>query len=263
MEQKKPQDNEVITVDLRHILRVLWYRAWIIALVGILAASAGFCYAKFMVQPQYSSSVLLYVNNSSFSVGDIGFSFSASDISAARGLVDTYTEFLKNRTTLERVIQKTEVDYTYQQLYSMINAQPSNETEVMRVTVTCGDPYEAARIANGIAEVLPIRVSEIVDGASMEVVDSAIPNLQKISPSISKYTLIAMLVGVLAAAGILAAVVVMDDTIHSEEMVLEICNYPILARIPNLQENPTDDYSYQYERSHARAASKREAGEEV
>lgn len=238
--------NEYYTIDLKHILKTLLQRVWVIVIAGFLAAAAGFSIASFTITPTYSASIKLYVNNSSISVGGASFSISSSQIVAAQNLVKTYTEILDSRTTLERVIDKTGVPYTYGQLSGKIRAVPSNDTEIMKVTVTTTDPYEAALIANCIAEVLPIRVSEIIDGASMEVVDSAIPNLNKVGPSITKYTVIGMLLGVLLAVAVLSIFAVMDDTIHDEDYVLQNYNCPVLAKVPNLLHSGGKSYNSYY-----------------
>lgn len=226
--------QEYYTIDLLHIAKYLWQRVWILILAGLVAAGIGFSYAGFAIAPTYSSSIMLYVNNSSFSLGNTNFSITASEITAAQSLVNTYAEILNNRTTLERVIEKADVDYTYEQLYRMIEAAPSNETEIMRVTVTAEDPYEAAKIANCIAEVLPVRIAEIIEGASMEVVDSAVPKLTKVAPSITRYTAVGLVLGVVGAALVLVIAALRDDTIHDEDYVLRTYDYPILAKIPDL-----------------------------
>jgi capsular polysaccharide biosynthesis protein len=129
----------------------------------------------------------------------------------------------------------------------MIVAAPSNDTEIMMVIVTTEDPYEAAKIANCIAEILPIRVSEIIDGASMEVVDSAIPELQKVAPSITTYTAVGLVLGVLLSIIALVIFALMDDTIHDEDYVLQNYNSPILAKIPNLINSGGKRYGYYYQ----------------
>lgn len=227
-------NEEYYTIDVLHIFKFILQRFWIILLSGILIAVLAFGFSAFVIAPQYSSSIMLYVNNSSFSLGNTNFSISSSEITAAQSLVKTYGEILNNRTTLERVIEKADVSYDYKQLMEMIESSPSNDTEIMRVTVTAENPYEASRIANCIAEVLPVRISEIVDGASMAVVDSAIPNLEKISPSITKYTAVGLILGVLLSCLILAIFAMMDNTIHDEEYILKTYDYPILAKVPNL-----------------------------
>ena len=239
--------KEYYTIDVMHIMKTLWNRAWIIALVGFLSAAIGFSFSAFVIKPTYSSSIMLYVNNNSFSLGNTDFSISSSQLTAAQSLVRTYSEILNNRTTLERVIDKTDAPYTYKELSKMIEAAPSNDTEIMRVTVTSEDPYEAARIANGIAEVLPMRVSEIIDGATMEVVDSAIPELEKIAPSITKYTAIGLVLGVFLSAVALVISALMDDTVHDEDYVLKNYEYPILAKVPNLLGSGNKHYGYYYQ----------------
>ena len=94
--------REYYTIDVLHILRSLWHRVWIIAVAGFLAAVIGFSYATFFIAPTYSSSIMLYVNNNSFSVGGTSVSISSSQIVAAQSLVRTYTEILMNRTTQSR-----------------------------------------------------------------------------------------------------------------------------------------------------------------
>ena len=242
--------NEYYTIDLMHILKTIAQKFWLVVLAGLLAAGIGFSYASFVITPTYSSSIMLYVNNTSFSLGNTSFSISSSQILAAQNLVKTYSVILNNRTTLERVIEKTNVPYTYQQLSGMIEAVPANETEIMKVTVTATDPYEAALIANCIAEVLPVRVSEIVDGASMEVVDSAIPELQKVAPSVTRYTAVGLILGALLAVAVLIVVALLDGTIHDEDYILQNYNCPILAKVPNLLRSGSKSYAYYYRDGH-------------
>lgn len=246
MEQEKIKSNarDYYVIDLAHIIKSVWQRIWVVALCSVLAAAIAFSVAAFAITPTYSSSIMLYVNNSSFTVGDLGFSISSSEISAAQSLVKTYTVLLKNRTTLEKIIDETKVEYTWEELYEMIDAAPVNETEIMEVTVTTTDPYEAEKIANGIARILPKRVSEIVEGSSMEVVDSAIAINKKVAPSITKFTAIGFVLGVVFSVALLVILALLDNTIHDEEYVLNNYGYPILAKIPDLLNTGTKKYAY-------------------
>ena len=241
MDNKEKLSNDYYTIDLLHIVKMLWKRIWVIILCGILGGGALFSYSAFVIDPQYSSSVMLYVNNN-VSLGNV--TISTSQINAAQSLLKTYIEILNTRTTLEEVIEKSGVDYTCAQLSGMIKAGPSNETEIMKVTVTTNDPYISADIANCIAEVLPERINVIIKGATMVPVDYAVPNLSKVAPSVTKYTFMGMLFGVLASAIILAIMAMLDDTIHDEDYVLHTYDYPILAKIPNLLGESTKKYGY-------------------
>lgn len=259
MERKDKNSREYYTVDLAHIGKALGRRIWLIGTCGVIAAIIGFILSAFVIAPTYSSSIKLYVNNSSFSLNNTNFSISASELTAAQSLVRTYGDILDSRSTLERVINKAEVDYTWEELSKKIECAPSNDTEIMRVTVTCEDPYEASKIANTIAEVLPVRISEIIDGASMEVVDSAVPNTKKVAPSITLFTALGLVLGMLLATLAVSVMAMMDDTIHDEEYILRTYNYPILGKVPNLVNPGNKAYGY-YSQNRQRSGHREEGG---
>ena len=244
--EKTEKRNSEFVIDQGFIFKSLLKRAWMIALAGVVAAAIAFVWSAFFIKPTYSSSILLYVNNTSISFGGASFSISASEITAAQSLVKTYGVILDNRTTLEEVKEKSGVEYNYKSLSKMIKYTNANGTEIMQVTVTCGDPNEAAKIANTIAEVLPVRVREIIDGASMAVVDSAVPNPSKVAPNITRYTEIGLLVGIVLSAAVIIVLAMLDNKIRDDEYILQNYDYPILARIPDLYNSGGSGYRYYY-----------------
>lgn len=255
MERQENNAKKYYTIDLLHIVRTLWRKIWVICLAVAIAGGIGFGLSAFIIKPTYSSTILLYVNNSSFSLGNTSFSISSSEITAAQSLVKTYGEILNNRTTLERVKDEADVDYSYEQLSKMIVSGSANDTEIMYVTVTATDPNEANAIANCIAEVLPVRIAEIIDGASMEVVDWSVTNDKKVAPSITQYTAIGMILGALLSTIVIVIIAMLDDRIHDEDYIIETYDYPILARIPNLVDTDNKHYGYYYQ---SRSSSKKE-----
>lgn len=247
MDKNDNAAREYYTIDMVHIFKSLFSRLWIIIIASVLSAAIAFSMAAFMITPKYSSSIMLYVNNSSFSLGNTNFSISSSEITAAQSLVKTYIVILESRTTIEQVASKSGTDYSYEDLLGMIEAQAVNETEVLKVTVTTEDPEESKKIVNCIAEVLPNRISEIIEGSSMEVVDLGVVNKQKVFPSITKYTAVGFIIGAALSVIILAIVAILDDTIHDEEYVLQNYDYPILAKVPDLLSSGSkSSYRYYY-----------------
>lgn len=231
------KNQEYVEIDLLHILQILWKRAWALALAIVIFGVAAFGYAAFIIKPSYQAKLMLYVNNSSISLGSTSFSISSADLTAAQSLVDTYIVILNTRTVLNEVIEESGVSYGYEELKSMISAQAENGTEVFSVTVTSNDPKEAKLIANTIAKVLPHKVANIVDGASMRIVDYAVTPQSKSAPSIPKYVAIGALFGLVLAAAVVIIIDFLDDTIHSSEFLRqEYPTIPILAGIPDLDE---------------------------
>lgn len=238
-------ENEIPEIDLIHIFELLMSKLWIIAVVGFIGAVSMFYYSTTMITPKYQSSSMFYVNNSNINIGSASFSISSADISASQSLVDTYIAILKTRNTLDTVIEKFDLDYTYAQLSSMITVTNVNSTEIFKVTVTSPDPTEACKIANAITEVLPDKISEIVTGSSARIVDYAAINPSKISPSISKYTLIGMLVGALLTAIVIVIIDFFDDTIKDDTYLLNTYDeIATLAVIPNLHSRHKASHYY-------------------
>ncbi len=238
--EKNVQDSD--TINLWFWAKALWRRAWAIVLITVITGAAVFGFTKLFIKPKYSSSVMLYVNNGDLSLG--GVSISASQLSAAQSLVDTYIAILDNRTTLIEIKEKAGVTDSWKDIKKMIEAEPVNGTEIFMVTVTTENADKSAKIANSVAEVLSIRVETIIDGCSVKVVDSAVPNTVQVSPSAVKNTVVGMLLGFIAACILFGILATLDDTIRSEDFITETYNLPILAKIPNLMFESRADYYY-------------------
>lgn len=247
-------DKEYIKIDLIKIAEGMIKRLWMIILAMAVCGSLAFSYAAFMVTPLYEASALMYVNNSSFSVGATSFSISSSEISAAKSLVDTYLVILETRLTLNEVIDRGELDISYEDLCKMISAGSVNDTEVFSVTVTSDDPQEAEHIANIIAQVLPDKIAGVVEGSSVSIVDYAVVPSEKVSPSISKYTIIGLMLGLLISGGIITVIEILDDQIRSEEYLLEnFPDIPLLTVVPDLIEDQSRKGYYYYHRREYRS----------
>ena len=234
MERRIENNEDVFVIDVFHLIKILWKRAWLIIMAGALCAALAFAYTTYFIVPQYSASILLYVNNRSVSIGSTSVSISASEISAAQSLVDTYIVILNNRTTMTEVAERSGLDYNYAQLMGMVSASGVEGTEIFKVKVTCDDPYEAAIIANCIADVLPERIADIIEGSSMRIVDSAVVNTGKVSPNITQKTTMGFLVGCMLSAMLVVLFYILDDTIHNDEYITNNYDIPILARVPDL-----------------------------
>lgn len=257
MDRQDKNNKEYYSIDVLHIAKTLWRRAWVVIVCACMVAAMGFALAKFVIAPTYSSKVLLYVNNSSISLGN--FSISASEQTAAQNLVRTYGVILNSRSTLNLVLDKAketdpDLDYKWQDLAAMLEYETANDTEIMKVTVVCEDPDDAELLANTIVKVLPDRISAIIDGATMNVVDTAVKGA-KVGPSITKFTAIGFVLGALLSVAVLTIMAVMDDTIHDEEYILNTYDYPILGKVPNLLNTGSKSYSYYSQKTPPRAGS--------
>ncbi len=245
------QEEAFYSVDLITLAKVLWKNILVIALVAVLAGSAAFGYTAFLVDPQYQATASLYVNSSTFSLGNTNFSISTAELNTSRSLVSIYLYILESRTTMEEVIKEAELNYTPERLRSMISSKSVSNTSAFEVTVTSSDPAEVELIANTIAKILPDRIAEIVDGTSVRIVDYAIIPARRSGPNLAKNTA----TGILAGAGISVAVIVLFSllTDRSREMISSADDlralFPdtmVLAMIPDMRVRGNEKYYSSY-----------------
>ena len=226
--------NDEIEVDLSRLFGALLKRAWLIGIVAVLCAVLTLVGTVLFVAPKYDSSTMFYVNNSSLSFDDMDVSISTGDISASKSLVKTYIVILNARETLNDVIDYAGVNRTYSEIKRMIHAEAVDSTEVFRVTVTSDDPVEAEQIADAIAYILPKRISNIIQGTTAIVVDSAILPLSSSSPNYTRNTMLGFLVGFIGVVAILVILELMDNTIRQEDDITQVSSHPILAAVPDM-----------------------------
>lgn len=257
MDEKEKNQRDEIEIDIGRVVRAVMNRAWRVVLVSVLCAAIAFGYTYQFITPLYQSAAMFYVNNNSFSVGDAALSITSGDLVTSRGLVDSYIVILKTRETLNEVIDYAGVDLSYGEVSGMISAAAVNETEIFRVTVTNPDPQEAEKIANAIAYILPKRISNIIDGTSAKIVDSAVVPAGPSSPSYTRNTLIGFLLGFLVSAGMIALKEIFDTTIRSEEDIDQVCPHPVLSLVPDMQSGGKKKSHYYYGYGEKKAKKKK------
>ncbi len=249
------KERDMIEIDLLKLVLILWRKAWAIVLAMIVMGGIAFGVTYNFIEPTYQSSVKVYVNNTNQN----NSTMTQSDVNLQRTLVQTYIVTLKSRTTLNEVIKQADLDYNFEELSGMISAQAVDNTEVFEVTVVSKDAKEAAEIANTIAEVLPTRISEIIESSSVKILDYAIINNEPVSPSYIKNIAIGALAGAVVAVALIFLQFVLDNKIHSEEYLIEHYKYPILAVIPDLTATSKNKYYKRKTPSKSSAKSGEEA----
>ncbi len=240
---KNQRESDYYEIDLLHLAKLLWSRVWLIVAAAAILGVLSFAYVKLFVTPRYEASTLMYVNNSASSGGESG-GISSSEINAAKSLVDTYAVILKSRTTLEAVINQTGVRYSYEQLSRMVRASSVNKTEFLSVTVNSTDPKEAKLIADAIADVLPDKISSVVEGSKVSVVDRAVLSNRRVSPNVKKYVEVGALLGLLLSSAAIILRDLFDDIIHDDGYLMQTYDTPVLGVIPDLISGTEGQTSY-------------------
>lgn len=236
------KDEEYI--DLLYLAQ-LFLRNWFsILLCALLFGAIAFGYTYRFITPMYKSSTLLYINNSSFSLGST--SISLADLNSSKSLVDTYIVIMKARTTVNEVMRRANLKYSYEHLRDMLSASAVNGTQIMEVTVTGPDPEENTVIANTMAEVLPEIVYDITDGSAVRIVDYAVVPARRSSPNIQKNILVGLLAGIVIRCFFIVVADFRNDQIEDSNFLSDTYSHPVLAVIPDLRMRSAGKGNYGY-----------------
>ena len=148
-------------------------------------------------------------------------------------MVKTYTQIIKSRKILTKVMKQSEKDYTMDQLQDMLEVASVSDTEIITIKVTSEYKEEARDLANTIASVFIEEIKETMQITNIRVIDEAIINSEPVSPK----TTLNCIIGVGAGffVGLLLAFIIesMNSKITNHEDVKRYLGVKTLGVIPH------------------------------
>ena len=257
---KRKDDTNVLYIS--DLFGTLWKKKYVILLGALIGAGLLFCYSSFFITPRYKASVTLYANNS---VTNEDSSYIAqSDLNASARLVSTYAAIIRSDDVMKSVIDAADLEISADVLAGLLDISAINSTEVFEITIEYTDPDKAAEIVNTLAEIIPERITSIVKGSSVEIINYAKVPTGISYPNYRKMISFGFLGGMVIAVVFLVIAEMMDTRIKTTSDFSR-WSYPLLTSVPDFNSN--DDYGYgkygRYGRKSAnRAKKKRDLPEE-
>ena len=219
---KKYEDFED-TIDLLALfLKIKSY--WYIVVTGILVgALIAVSYATFFKTSYYESSSMVYIRSSNSTI-------SLQDLQVSATLTNDYEVIFKSRPNLEKVIDNLSLNYSYEQLYSMITTTNPTETRILKISVQSPDPNLSKKIVNEVVKYGMNSIREI-DSQEPYLLESAIANPQKIGSSTLKTCAIGAMAGMVVTLGAIFLFFMLNDHISSIDDVERTLGVPVLALV--------------------------------
>lgn len=249
---RKNNDNGEIVIELLPLIKALLRHIGLIVLVTIIAAIASYLITHFFVKPTYRTNFSVYVNN--HTEMDKSTVLTSSDLSASKSLAKTYAEIIKSRHVLMEASGNCGLSYSYQKLAGMVTTSTNNDTEIITVYIESESASEAYKLAQKIADTAKARVTTIVEGSSMQVVDEPFMPDTIYQPNYMKSTIIGGILGFIIITVILTLIIIMDNRIKSdEELENRYDGLVVLGIIPDSESaNKASEYGYGYGRKKGR-----------
>ena len=219
--------NEEFEIDLLELFNYLKKKILIITAAVLACAFIGLIFTMCFMAPEYTAATRMYVLNRSSET-----LISSSDYSVSNYMVSDYEVLITGENVTKEVINQLGLNMTTAELTGKISVEAIDNTRVLQIKAVDTNAKRAADIANSVREVASVQIKEIMDVDAVNLVYEAATPEKKSGPSLTKNTIIAAALGMIASVGIFAVIFIMDDTIRNEEDVERYLGLGTLGIIP-------------------------------
>ncbi|RSI94068.1 capsular polysaccharide biosynthesis protein CpsC [Streptococcus mitis] len=225
------KEQNTMEIDVFHLLKILWKRKILIALVAIVVGALAFAYSAFIVKPEFTSTTRIYVVNRN--QGDKP-GLTNQDLQAGSYLVKDYREIILSQDVLEKVTSNLKLDLSPKDLAKKVKVTVPVDTRIVSISVNDRVPEEASRIANSLREVAAEKIISITRVSDVTTLEEARPAIAPSSPNIRKNTIIGLLGGTFFMVITVLIVELVDTRVKRPEDIEEVMQIALLGVVPNL-----------------------------
>ena len=231
--QQEAHGSDEIEIDLGALLlrlRKYWWALVLGVTIGVLLSGI---YTFQFTNPMYQASSTVYVRGAQSAT-----IASLQDLQIGAALTKDYEIIFKSRTILEKVINQMGLDMDYKTLVSKISITNPNDTRILQVSIKDEDAQLARDMVNTLVEFGMDNVREI-DAKEPYLIDPAVTDMTKVSPSVKTNLLIGALLGFMVVAGGIFLQFIFSNRICSAEDVERVLGVPVLCIVAD-----SEAYSY-------------------
>ena len=180
--------------------------------------------------PLYKSNTsVILVSENTTNLGTIN-----SELQANNTLVSTYSQIVKSRKVINKVINNLNLDYSYKELNERINVSSVDDTAIIKIEVADPDNELAAKIANEVATVFMIEVQKFYHLDNVSVVDKAVPVDNAYNVNYIKDNIIYLAIGLVLSFSVIFIFFYFDTTIKTSDEIEEKYGLTVLGVIPEV-----------------------------
>ena len=224
-------------LDLKELLNLFWNKKLQIILIIAIFMVIGVIYTIGFVTPMYTSSTTLVLAASDSNDTKQSDTITTTDITLNSKLVSTYSEIVKSKNVLRKVIENLNIDVKEETLRKNITVTSVKDTELIEISVSDENSTYASKIADEIARVFTDKVKEIYNISNVYVLDEAEVSTSPSNVNHTKDIAIFAFIGIVVSVMYVLIANMLDTTIQSQEDVERLFKVPVLAAIPlNLPE---------------------------
>lgn len=226
MEQNQSYYEDEMEIDLKELFFALLNKWYLIGLSVFLCAVLGLLSAMFLIPKKFESRTSIYIYNQQSE------NMTYTDLQTGSTLTKDYEVLVKGRTVLESAVEALDLDLTYEEINSMVTVNVPANTRIVEIVVQTTDPYLSRDIADAVREISSKNISKVMGVDAVNVVEKANLPEEKCSPSITKFTLLGAVAGLVLSCGIVTVLFLLNDTIRTQDDVEKYLGLSTIGIIP-------------------------------
>lgn len=218
-------------IDIKELLTFVKEKLWIIAIVFVCSIITTIVYTKNIKKPTYTSSTTYVLISDSEDENGI----TTSEVTLNEKLIATYTEIIKSRNIMQKVITTLELeDEKPASLAKHVSVEQISTSSMIRITVTYKDPELAQKIAYRIGREFSKEIQSLYKMNNISMIDEPLTPDAPSNASNTKAIVVINGGGIIAALMIIFLIFYFDNTVKTSEQVEDKTKLPVLGSIPSV-----------------------------
>lgn len=220
------------TIDISALWLVIKKKMNVIVIVTLLITMIAGIVTFFFIEPKYTSTVAVFINDVKTTSSGGTESQTVNDINMYQKLVETYSTITKSRTVAEDVIAKLNLDLSVGELQGMISSAAKGNTQFLNISITSNDREQAYKIANQMALSLKSVSKELRGADIVQTLDAAnVPNSPS-SPNLKMNIAIGFMLGLMVSVFGVFILEFMDKTVKDSSNIIDGLGLTFLGSLP-------------------------------
>lgn len=217
-------------VNIKEVLNYLLSKAWLIVVILLTVLAGGEVYTALLKTPLYESktNVVLISDSSSKQI-------TTNDVTLSNNLVKTYSEIVKSRSVLNKVIEKLKLSESYEGLAGKITVSSVTSTQLITIRISDKDSAKAKTIANEVAKVFKSEIKDIYGIDNVQIVDEAVEAGSAYNINVIKETIIYLIAGLAIGVGVVYVMYLLDKSIKDSETVEDKLGLTVIGVVPEVE----------------------------
>lgn len=236
MNRKK---DKPVTIDIGDVLQVMKNNIFFIVILGIIGLVVSLITVFILIEPKYSSSVDILVNQKENNV-QVQYAAQQADLQ----VINTYKDVLVKPIILTPVLKEVKRIDNYQgnlgTLEKSIKVSNQTNSQVVTVTVTDKNAYVAADIANTIGKVFTKKVKKMMQVDNVTIVSNAKVNTKPVSPNKKLFALVGLVVGLIVGILVVFIRELTDKTVKDSSFLTDELGLTNIGSVYHLGINDND-----------------------